>query len=201
MTYRLDTAPATEPVTEQEVWDHLRVPLLGNPAEPEDKAHIGELIAAARRHMDGLRGRLASALITQTWTLTLPAWAIPIRLEVPPVQSVDSIEYVAPDGRAKTLDPGKYRVRGLNTVQPASVHPAPDTTWPEVADDPEPITVTFTAGHGDNPADVPADIRHGIKLLVADWYDKREASMAVNGLTQLPAGVEDIVTQYRQWVF
>jgi uncharacterized phiE125 gp8 family phage protein len=177
------------------------VPLLGSPAEPEDKAHIGELIAAARRYLDGRHGRLGRALITQTWTRTLATWPRTIDLAVPPVQSVDSIEYVAPDGTTKTLDPGKYRVRGLNASEPATIRRAPDTEWPEVADDPEAITVTFTAGYGDTPADVPEPIRHAIKLLVTDWFEKRSASMIVDGFSTLPTGVEEIITQYREWSF
>jgi len=120
---------------------------------------------------------------------------------VPPVQAVTSIEYVAPDGSTNTLAPSDYRVRGLNTIQPATVAPAAGTAWPEIADDPEAITVTFTAGYGDTPADVPDPIRHAIKLLATDWYEKRSASMMIDGFAPLPMGVEEIVTQYRHWVF
>ena len=195
MTYRLDTAPATEPVTLADAKQHMRVD------GAADDVLIEDLIAAARRYLDGRHGRLGRALITQTWTLTLATWPRVIELDFPPVQAVGSIEYVDPAGTTQTLDPAKYRVRGLNATEPATVRRAPDAEWPDVADDPEAITVTFTAGYGDNPADVPEPIRHALKLLIADWYDKREASMAVNGLSEIPTGVEDIVTQYRNWAF
>jgi len=195
MTYRLDTAPTTEPVTLDDAKGHMRVD-----GTAED-SYIEELIAAARRHLDGHAGRLGRALITQTWTRTLAAWPAAIELAVPPVQAVDAIEYIAPDGTTNTLDASAYRVRGLDAPEPATVRRAPGTEWPEVADDPEAITVTFTAGYGDAPGDVPQPIRHAIKLLVTDWFEKRSASMIVDGFSTLPTGVEEIITQYREWSF
>ena len=34
--------------------------------------------------------------------------------------------------------------------------------------------VAFTAGYGDEASDVPAPIRHALKLLVAHWFEHRE---------------------------
>jgi uncharacterized phiE125 gp8 family phage protein len=183
------------------MWEHLRVPLIGSPAEPVDKDHIAYLIAAARRYLDGRDGRLGRALITQTWELAIAQWPKVVGLNVPPVQSVETVEYLDPNGAAKTLDAGKYRVRGLNSRGPATVRPVEGETWPAIADDPEAITITFKAGYGDDPSDVPEPIRQAIRLLVADWYDKREASMAIAGLASIPTGVGDIIAQFREWEF
>ena len=34
--------------------------------------------------------------------------------------------------------------------------------------------IAFIAGYGDAPPDVPAPIRHALKLLVAHWFEHRE---------------------------
>lgn len=49
----LVTAPSVLPVTEAEVWEHLRVPLVGSPAKPTDEATILSMIKAVVSELDG----------------------------------------------------------------------------------------------------------------------------------------------------
>jgi hypothetical protein len=64
-SYTLTTAPAIEPVTLAEALTFMRA------ASGLEDALVSTLISAAREYVENLTQR---ALITQTWTLTMPDW-------------------------------------------------------------------------------------------------------------------------------
>ena len=47
--------------------------------------------------------------------------------------------------------------------------------------------VAFTAGYGDEASDVPAPIRHALKLLVAHWFEHREPVVIGAAPPEVPA--------------
>ena len=47
--------------------------------------------------------------------------------------------------------------------------------------------VAFTAGYGDEASDVPAPIRHALKLLVAHWFEHREPVVVGAAPPEVPA--------------
>ena len=189
------TAPAVEPVTLDEVKAHCAI---------DDPAHDGllaELIAAATGRLDGAAGLLGRCLITQAWRYTFARFPSgEIILPLPPCQSVDAITYTDPAGAAQVLAPADYRVIGLGGTTTARIRPAPGARWPSTGDDPEAVAVTFTAGYGAAPADVPAAIRVAIKMDVATIFAYRE-SVAAGGLAEAPHGAAALVTNYKVWSF
>lgn len=179
MDYSLvrSAAPAADFLEDERVWDHLRVPVSGSPAEPEDKALIAMYRDGVQSRLDGLDGMLGRAIITQTWQMTLSRFPIgkgAITLPLPPLQSVTSIVYIDDDGDELTLDGGLYQVANKGKY-PSHVVPAYGQTWPSTRDMPDAVTVTFVAGYGDGAEDVPGAIRNAGLLMIGDLYEHREA--------------------------
>lgn len=58
--------------------------------------------------------------------------------------------------------------------------------------------VAFTAGYGDDAADVPEPIRHAILLLVAHWFERREPVELGAGPQEVPAIVAGLLHPYRR---
>ena len=179
------------------VWDHLRVDLVsGSPEEPEDAALIRVYRDAVTAHLDGPDGILGRALISQGWELRLAAFPQRIdriygdrriELPLPPLQSVTKIKYVDPDGATQTLADELYTVLTDNGSEPGAVIPAYGTTWPATRCQPDAVTVTFVAGYGGTPADVPAAISAASLLLIEDLYANRSAKEVGTIVTENPA--------------
>lgn len=192
MALKLATGPAIEPVSLDEAKLHLRID------HSEEDTLIAGLIGAARRHIES--AVLSRSLVTQTWELYLdrfPAKSI-IKLPRPPLQSVESIKYTLEGGTEVTFDASNYIVD--NVSEPGRIVLKRDASWP--ADVLEPVNgvkVTFVAGYGDNPEDVPDPIKQAMLLLIGDLYENREESIVIQGLTvqRLPFGVQSLLYDFR----
>lgn len=131
------TPPRDEPFDLAEAKDHLRVD-----GTAED-ARIGSLITAAREHVEGIVGR---SLVTQSWRLSLDRWPTDgiIRLPKPPIQQVDAIRYVDPDGVIQTWSADEYRVDTED--EPGRVTLEWDASWPSLRHVTGAVQVDYTAG-------------------------------------------------------
>ena len=197
MSYALTlvTAPAVEPVSRTEAKTHCRID------HTADDSSIDALIVAARRYVETITRR---ALIAQTWDLKLdgfPAGAIEIPL--PPLQSVTSIAYRDSSGASTTVSASNYLVDTSSLV--GRVLPAYGVVWPSFTAYPvHPVTVRFVAGYG-AADDVPRPIRQALLMLVAEWYERREAThtgmAGASAVTPLPFAVEALLADYRVWSF
>lgn len=141
-------------------------------------AYLKACIAAAH---EACEQRTERALITSTWQITMDGFpCLPrgmalaaIRILRCPVQAVLSIKYDDADGVEQTLAPTAYRVN-VN-AEPATITPV--GSWPAtLAGHTGTVRVTFTAGYGADPADVPMPLRQWILLAVGDLYERRNAS-------------------------
>lgn len=181
MGLRLITPPAVEPVSLAEAKAHLRVS-----AATED-ALIGSLISAARQVAEH---ELRRALLTQTWQRTLDFFPSAIELAYPPHQSVTHVKYLDPAGVQQTLNPAGYEVDSER--EPGWIVPAYGYTWPETLDRINAVEVRFVCGWS-AAADVPATIRQWILLMVAHYFENREASVPGVSIAPLPfiAGLLD----------
>jgi hypothetical protein len=104
------------------------------------------------------------ALVTQTWRLVLNC--VSGRLVQLPVVPVSGL-IEAPEGAA---------LQGDSVLLAAPV---------------DALTLDYTAGYGD-AADVPADLRQAVLVLIAYWYEHRDS------VTTAPAGFERLVATYRR---
>lgn len=162
------TAPASEPITLAEAKLHLR----------EDGTAQNDLITAhiiaARQLAENDTGR---SFVSQQWRLTMddfPRDGSPIRLERPPLVSVQSITYVDSTGVTQTLAASEYVV-DVSTLY-GEVVLAYGAAWPNVRAGRGAVTVNYTAGYGAAAA-VPEAIKAAIKLMVADLYENRESAI------------------------
>lgn len=193
----VEIAPTANFLTDDRMWDHLRVPRAGSPAEPVDKAQIGLYRDAVEAALDGPGGELGRSLITQTLSVTLdefPYHRDAIRLAYPPAQSVTSITYVDSGGVAQTLDPARYRFVRRGAWQ-SEIAPAYGATWPATRAVPQAVTVTWRAGFGPAATDVPSDVVAAGLLMVQDLYEQRAATVAA-ALAENPA-VERLLGKHR----
>jgi uncharacterized phiE125 gp8 family phage protein len=181
--------PASALVTLPEIKKHVR-------AEDftDDDAYLESLIEVATGHIDGPEGWLGRALGTQEWLLSLDEFpTCDITLPLPPLQSVDELEYTDEDGATQTIT--DFREFGVGMANwPGRILPAYDTVWPVTRDEPEAVRITFTAGY----ATVPKPVKHAIMLLVGQWYAVRENATEIK-LSEMPKSVDALLMPLRYW--
>ena len=182
---RIETAPATEPVTAAEFRTHI---IAG--AEVTDDM-ITPALATARAHIENM---LNIAMITQTWNFTIDhwpnsangAWWDGVRdghinmihdskgwLELPkyPLQSVSSVTTYDEDSNATvavvadTFDIDTSRDLGRLALKSGSA-------WPTSTKPTNGVKVVYVVGYG-LAADVPAPLKMAVKRFAAYLYSHR----------------------------
>ncbi|GAB0151110.1 head-tail connector protein [Marinobacterium sp. BA1] len=172
-------------ITLEDAKAHLRV------QHTAEDALITALIDSAYRHAETRTGRIfdtaARTLILDGFGSTAGA----IELPWTPVQSIDSVEYVDPDGVTQTLQtpPLRLETRALYPL----LMPQWDTDWPATIDEPESVTITATVGM----TETPADVRAGLLLLIGHLYENRESVVIGTISSELPMGVSMLLDPYR----
>lgn len=189
MSLKLKTAPTETPITLAEAKAHCRVD------HSDDDAIILIYIKAAVAHCDGNRGVLGRAIVTQVWEMFDDAFPNDvIKIPLGPLVSVDKIEYRDPvtlayvEFAAANYEVDNSTLEGTVTAVDA---------WPEAADAPNAVKVTFTAGHG-TASEVPFDIKAAILLLVGHWYENREAVVVGDAANTVPMTFDAIVGSIRK---
>ena len=103
MTVALVSPPALEPVSLDQLREHLRI------TEPDEDAYLADLLRAARSHVETASGR---KLVTQLWRRYVGSApvrrAIPLRLG--PVRRVEAVTLYDEDGTPSEAEPGDWRL-------------------------------------------------------------------------------------------
>lgn len=165
----------------------------------DDDDYLTSLVETAQRHIDGSEGWLGRAIGEQQWELRLDSFPCGhqygerLYIPLPPLKSVDTVEYVDVDGQTQSIS--DFREFGVGSaIGRGFILPEYDTNWPETRCEPEAVRVTFTAGF----ASVPTQIKHAIMLIVGAWYENREDATSAN-LTEMPRGAEALLMPLRIW--
>lgn len=165
------TAPAREPLTLEEVKDHLRVD-----GSDSDLMLLGTL-RAARQYLEAVTGR---AFITRTLDAYYDAWpAARLRLPQPPLQSVTAVYYTDENGVEQTLSAAVYQVETV--PEPGEVVREHDQSWPTLNEGLAVVRVRLVAGFGDAPADVPEPLRQAMLFQCQALYDSDPRTMDTLG--------------------
>jgi uncharacterized phiE125 gp8 family phage protein len=188
MALRLLTPPTVEPVTLVEAKAQCRV------TSTDEDALITRLISACRKACEQ---ELRRALISQVWVKTIDAFPTcrgAIRLDWPPILSVDAVQYKeATAGAFVTLSAAAYTADTQS--EPGYLVPAYGYEWPCTWPDINAVTVTYSAGYGPAPSDIGDDVKQWILLHVEHYFENRGASIEPDraGIVPLPfiAGLLD----------
>jgi uncharacterized phiE125 gp8 family phage protein len=183
------TPPAVSPVTLAEAKAHMRV------SHTDDDVLIGTLLQAAVDHVDGWSGVLGRCLVTQGWSVSFGAWGGRVlRLPFSDV-SAATVTYRDSDDAEQTVDPALYAIK--EDDQSAYLFLSADFDRPALFDRPDAVTVTFTTGYGDADA-VPRAIKHALYILIAHWYEHREAVVIGASPVAVPMTVDALLAPYRR---
>lgn len=186
----LVTAPEAEPVTTAQAKSHARYT-----TDDEDPQFVA-WISAARQDCEDEQG---AAYITQSWRLSLDAFpwsAAAIRLPRWPLLDVTTVKYFDADGDQQTWDASNYQVD--SDAFPGQVAPAPGGSWPSTqVGKLNAVQIEYTAGYGDEAADVPENIKLPILLLVSYWEANRDAAEGGPGVRVIPFGVKHLLGRKR----
>jgi len=179
-------APAAPLVPLEEAQVHLRS------ENPEEAGLVQSLVAAATSQAEAFCRR---RFVTQRWRLTLDAFPSgAIRLPYPPLQFVESVEYIDSGGFLLTVPSTDYLVRPAEI--PGEVVPAYGKAWPLARAVEDAVAVEFTCGYGD-PEDVPETIRAAVLLILGTLYAHRETMVTGTIATPLPHSAEWLLGPHR----
>lgn len=189
----LVTAPSADLIDVTAAKEHLRVD------HSDDDDLIAGLIAAATAHLDGWGGTLGRCLINQTWRETFRCFppCDRLRVRLAPVGSVTSITYRDAADVEQTLSTAAYAGPFTDALG-AYVRLRNDAVWPSTYDRDDAVSITYVAGYGAAPSDVPQGIRHAVLLLVGHWYANREPVNIGNIASALPFAVDALLASHRR---
>lgn len=193
MWSRAKTVPSgVELVELDELRRHLR---LGDCNDHD--ATLLDLLAAAVDYGERCR---SEAFLASTWEVRCDSFyesqlvwgdcAQGLRLPVRPLRTVESVQYVDPDGATQTWSSGLYRVHAQGPT--GWIEPAYGESWPATRQQTAAVIVTATAGYATTAAGVPEFLRIAVKRLVAEWFEHREATVTGTINTPLPMSVESL---------
>jgi uncharacterized phiE125 gp8 family phage protein len=197
MALRLITAPEVQPLTLEEVKEHLRVD------HDDSDAIITAYIEAATSYVQGHYGFTGRALVTQTWELVIDHFPLhEIKVPLPPLQSVESIKYDDSGGLETTLASDQYWVD--NVSEPGWIVPI-TSGWPTgVLDAINSVRIRFVAGYAattDSPPDlrgnIPRAIKQAMLLHIGSFHEHREQNIVGLTTMELPFAAENLLRPFR----
>ncbi len=183
------TAPTVEPLTVSEVKRQSRVDFT------DDDDILKILISAARRHVESCTRRAMTSTQYDAQASCFP-WEGIQTMPIAPLIAVDSVTYYDTNNTQQTLDSSSYIVDTINS--PGRLQILDTSTWPSTYDRVDAVTYRFTAGYGTTANDVPQSLRHAVSMLVAYWYENREAGVQSNMVPkEVPLGFESLIDQFK----
>jgi uncharacterized phiE125 gp8 family phage protein len=182
------TGPAQEPVSLVQAKLHLRV-------EADDDTEDGlieSLVTAARIHIEGVTGR---ALLEQSWRLVRDDWPANgiVTLPIGPVSAIDEIRTYDAAGEPHVIDLDGVLLDGQGTP-PRVVLPGNRAAIRTRLG----VEIDYTAGYGEVPEDVPADLIQALLTLIAYWYENRDAVLVVGATGVIPSGFDRMIANYKR---
>lgn len=186
----LTVAPTVEPLDIEEVKKQRRF------STTSLDTRFDKWVSAARQQFEQQTGL---QLITATRVFLMERFPIQaaIRFWRAPVQSIVSVEYLDSNGTLQTMDAATYEVYppyvSKDVVNPGGVQLAANASWPSSADRQGAVRITYRAGFGNTPADVPELIKdYALMQYIGDFHRFTENQTEAEVYT-LPMGVAMIM--------
>lgn len=135
-----------------------------------DGDYLDDLITAwTEGIIEVAQHELGRSLIHQGRRITLDSFPAAIKLDRPPLVSVDSVKFYDVDGQLQTLNPAHYL--SDKAKLPGWVVPAPGRSWPVTQGRIGAVMVEYTCGYGPTPASVPKCVGLFILAKLAEQCD------------------------------
>ena len=153
------TSPSSLAVSVAEAKKHLRIA----DADIEQDDYILQLVESAIEKVQRDTGK---QLITCTFRQDGCDFDTTGTIQYGPMRSVLEVTYIDSDGVTQTLDPSVYSVDlGRQIVKLQYCQDWPDTAIYDSA-----VSVTYSAGYGDDSGCVPRLIKSAVLVLVGQWF-------------------------------
>ena len=81
-------------------------------------------------------------------------------------------------------------------IEPGRIVLKSDETWPDLADRPDAVEITFVAGYA-NATAIPAALKHSVKLIAANFYTERVPVNVGNIVGELPLNLKMLLDAQR----
>jgi uncharacterized phiE125 gp8 family phage protein len=176
-----------EPVTLFEAKTHLRLEASGSLPDGYDDEYILSLITAARTAAENY---LEKSLVVITRDLLIDEFpSCVIQLPMGPVTSITSIKYIDFNGVEQTLSSSVYSLFTHDGADLISTKYG--QMWPSTRTEPNAVRIKYVAGY----TDVPAPVKHAIKLLITDYYENRQGK--TEGQLYVNEAVKNLLTPYK----
>jgi uncharacterized phiE125 gp8 family phage protein len=190
--YILVSAPGVEPVSLDQLCDHLRVD------SDDDEAYLAALLPVAREVVETLTGRVCTR---STWRLTADSWEAAaigcggqnVPLFRTPLAAVSAVRYYPAESPTELTTLGADAYYTITGYQPGILH-FPGSP-PALARRPDALQIEFVAGHED-PENSPPGLRHAIKLLAANLYENR-VPVAFASNSEIPFTLQTLLDNQR----
>lgn len=200
---------ASSPVLLGDLKRHLRI----ETDLADDDDYLNGLLSAAQNYVEGRSGITGRAMLTQRWRLDLetfcdwrraceawpPTYAGEIKIPLPPLRSVEAVQYLDATSTLQTVDASTYRIVS-GGGQRSSIIPKPGFAWPSPPYAPDAVQISFTCGYADR-ASLAAERQgmiHAILLLAAHWYENREGVVTPlgNDAKDIPFGIAALLAPH-----
>ena len=156
---------------------------------------IDSLVEAATATAEKFTRR---AFITQTVVTRWEASELPLVIDRSPVQSLTGVTTYDFDGDSSVeASPGDlFYVQGLSSMRPKLAWQA-DGDAAFTADEVREIHITTVNGFGDAASDVPSPIINAVRLILSQFYDRRDDFAEGKGLVKLPFGSRALLAPFQ----
>lgn len=186
MAVSLITAPASRPITLDEVKTHLRI------ETGDDDVYLESLIETAIAHLQNVSGL---KLITQIWRQYLDK--LPehktICLAVFPVRSISSVRYFDSEGVETSISNTQLELDRFSNPARLEI-----STSLFSAQSSNGIEIDIEAGFGDTATQVPDSLKRALLILIAHNYEFRGAVPIGNMPASEPHGFRTLIAPFRR---
>lgn len=187
--------PSAAIVTLAEIKLHIRHAL----SDTTEDAYLTSIVEAVTLEAEKYCNR---ALRPQTWKLFLDWFPDCREIEIPmaPVTAVSSVKYYDGFLSLQTMNPSLYQVDISSEPSRVALSSA-QGVWPTTAlDKINAVEIEFTCGYA-TAADVPAGIKHAIKLACGSLYSSREDEVQGQSFSCSDRTFERMLYPYRLFRF